>query len=83
MKYTKRQVILAYKNGVLSKLRKQLIVAEIRKEYDADDELAILRQREEKPTEYAEYNSYVEACKKAVDEFVNSSIGEVSTDAAP
>ena len=70
MKYTKRQVILAYKNGVLSKLRKQLIVAEIRKEYDADDELAILRQREEKPTEYAEYNSYVESCKKAVDEYV-------------
>ena len=70
MKYTKRQVILAYKNGVLSKLRKQLIVAEIRKEYDADDELAILRQREEKPTEYAEYNSYVESCKKAVDEYI-------------
>ena len=70
MKYTKRQVILAYKNGVLSKLRKQLIVAEIRKEYDADDELAILRQREEKPTEYAEYNAYVESCKKAVDEYV-------------
>jgi hypothetical protein len=70
MKYTKRQVILAYKNGVLSKLRKQLIVSEIRKEYDADDELAILRQREEKPTEYAAYNSYVEGCKKAVDEYV-------------
>ena len=70
MKYTKRQVILAYKNGVLSKLRKQLIVAEIRKEYDADDELAILRQREEKPTEYAEYNDYVESCKKAVDEYI-------------
>ena len=83
MKYTKRQIILAHKNGVLSKLRKQLIVAEIRKEYDADDELAILRQREEKPQEYAEYNSYVESCKKAVDEFVKAAIKEVSADAVP
>lgn len=74
MKYTKRQVILAYKNGVLPKLRKQLIVSEIRKEYDADDELAILRQREEKPTEYAEYNDYVESCKKAVDEYIELAV---------
>ena len=83
MKYTKRQVILAYKNGVLSKLRKQLIVAEIRKEYDADDELAILRQREEKPREYAAYNAYVENCKKAVDEYINSAIVGVTANAVP
>lgn len=83
MKYTKRQVILAYKNGVLSKLRKQLIIAEIRKQYDADDELAILRQREEKPQEYAAYNDYVENCKKAVDEYVADALKEVGTDAAP
>lgn len=75
MKYTKRQIILASKNGVLSKLRKQLIVAEIRKAYDADDELAILRQREKKPDEYAEYNAYVESCKKAVDEYIHNAIG--------
>ena len=74
MKYTKRQVILAYKNGVLSKLRKQLIVAEIRKEYDADDELAILRQKEEKPEEYMAYFNYVEDCKNRVDEYINSAL---------
>ena len=74
MKYTKQAVWLANKNGVLPRLRKQLIVAEIRKRYDADDEMAVLRQAQTKPAEYAEYNAYVENCKKTVDEYINSVI---------
>lgn len=74
MKYTKRAIWLANKNGVLPRLRKQLIVAEIRKRYDADDEMAVLRQAQTKPAEYAEYNAYVENCKKTVDEYINSVI---------
>lgn len=72
MKYTKRSIWLANKNGVLPRLRKQLIVAEIRKRYDADDEIAVLRQAAAKPDEYAEYNTFVENCKKTVDEYINS-----------
>lgn len=71
MKYTKRAIWLANKNGVLPRLRKQLIVAEIRKKYDTDDELAVLRQADAKPDEYAGYNAYVEECKKVVDEYIN------------
>lgn len=74
MKYTKRAIWLANKNGVLPRLRKQLIVSEIRKRYDADDEIAVLRQAQTKPAEYAEYNAYVENCKKTVDEYINSVI---------
>lgn len=74
MKYTKRAIWLAHKNGVLPRLRKQLIVSEIRKRYDADDEIAVLRQAQTKPAEYAEYNAYVENCKKTVDEYINSVI---------
>lgn len=45
-----------------------LIVSEIRKKYTIDQELAILRQRDTKPEEFAEYNSYVEGCKLKVKE---------------
>ena len=75
MKYTKQDVYLAHINGVLPRLRKQLIVAEIRKRYDADDEMAVLRQAQTKPEEYWEYNAYVEDCKKHVDEFIASVVG--------
>lgn len=52
-------------------LEKQLeyedkIVAEIRKKYTVNQELAILRQRDTKPEEFAEYNEYVEQCKAKV-----------------
>lgn len=42
------------------------IVAEIRKKYTVNQELAILRQRDTKPEEFAEYNEYVERCKQEV-----------------
>lgn len=35
----------------------------IRRRYSVDDELAILRQRDSKPDEFAEYNTYCEQCK--------------------
>lgn len=35
----------------------------IRKKYSINDELAILRQRDEKPSEYQEYFAYCEECK--------------------
>ena len=40
--------------------------AEIRKKYSESAEFAILRQKDEKPTEYAEYYSYCEECKAFV-----------------
>ena len=40
-----------------------LIVSKIRERYTIDQELAILRQRDTKPQEFAEYNGYVEQCK--------------------
>ena len=40
--------------------------AEIRKRYTESQEFAILRQRDEKPEEYAEYYSYCEDCKAFV-----------------
>lgn len=47
------------------------IVRRIRQRYSVNQELAILRQRDEKPEEFAEYNEYVEACKEAVKTLMN------------
>ena len=41
----------------------QRVVDRIREVYSIDDELAILRQRDTKPHEFAEYNAFVERIK--------------------
>lgn len=43
-----------------------LIEKKIRERYSLSAELAILRQRDDKPDEFAEYNAYVEQCKDEV-----------------
>lgn len=42
------------------------IIRRIRKRYSVNQELAILRQRDTKQEEFAEYNAYVEKCKAEV-----------------
>ena len=40
----------------------------IRLRYSVSDEISILRQRDEKPEEFAAYHAYAEECKRAVKE---------------
>lgn len=40
-----------------------IIVSKIREKYTIDQEIALLRQRDTKPEEFAKYNAYVEQCK--------------------
>ena len=49
-------------------LYENLIIRKIRKRYSVNQELAILRQRDTKPAEFAAYNEYVEQCKAEVKE---------------
>ena len=51
---TKEETQAAYENAVN---------AAIREKYTLSQELAILRQRDTKPEEYAAYNEYCEECK--------------------
>ena len=44
------------------------IIRRIRQRYSLNQELAILRQRDTKPKEFAEYNAFVEGCKAEVKE---------------
>lgn len=46
------------------------VVQLIRERYDLDAELALLRQRDTKPDEFAEYNAYCEECKRKAKEEV-------------
>lgn len=54
---------LSQLNGINSKDYKVLVIEKIRKRYSVNDELAVLRQRDEKPGEFEEYSAYVEKCK--------------------
>lgn len=44
-------------------LYENMIIRKIREKYTMNQELAILRQRDSKPDEFAAYNAFVEQCK--------------------
>lgn len=50
-------------NGTLDAMYAQEVNRLIRIKYTVSDELAIMRQRDEKPEEFAVYNAYCEQCK--------------------
>lgn len=56
----------ARKQAIANEEYENKIVSLIRKKYNVNQELAILRQREVKPEEFAEYNEYIEQCKEQV-----------------
>lgn len=49
--------------------RAELVERYIRERYTLSDELAILRQRDSKPQEFEEYNTYAEACKERASQY--------------
>lgn len=66
------EIRLAKLNNAIDDLRKSYIITAIREKYDANDEMAILRQRDTKPDEYATYNAYVEQVKDEIDTQINA-----------
>ena len=54
---------LEYNNSIVTIPYEQRVVNRIREVYSIDDELAILRQRDTKPEEFAEYNAFVDKIK--------------------
>ena len=66
-----RNLRLAMKNREVdaeswAQLYENTIINKIRARYSLNQELAILRQRDTKPAEFAAYNEYVEQCKAEV-----------------
>lgn len=59
----KAKIKLAKLNGTLDELYAEEVSRRIRERYSISEELAILRQRDKKPDEFAAYNAYAEECK--------------------
>ena len=68
---TKKQIKLAILNGKEQLVYEELIIKLIRERYSLNQELAILRQRDTKPNEFSEYNSFVEECKAQAKTIIN------------
>lgn len=54
------------RNRFNAKTYEQKVSCLIREKYSQDAEFAILRQKDNKPEEFAEYNNYCEECKNKV-----------------
>ena len=66
MKHLKLLKKNAQKNPALAdEAYERLVIKRVRERYSLNQELAILRQRDSKPEEFAAYNTYVEQCKAA------------------
>lgn len=54
---------ILYRRKPTEEIYRKEVVRLIRNRYSVDEEIAILRQRDAKPEEFAEYNAYAEQCK--------------------
>ena len=61
--YEDIQVFIPYTDEDKQRLYKQRIVEKIRLKYDVNDEIALTNDKDSKPQEYAEYQSYRALCK--------------------
>ena len=68
MQLTAKEKRVAERNNILDKIYAQRVNRLIRERYSDADEFAILRQANEKPEEWAEYNAFCEECKKKAKE---------------
>lgn len=53
-------------NRIMARTYKQKVACLIGEKYSLEDEIAIIRQRDTKPEEFAEYNKFCEECKTLV-----------------
>lgn len=51
---------------MMARTYKQKVACLISEKYSLEDEIAIIRQRDTKPEEFAEYNKFCEECKTIV-----------------
>jgi hypothetical protein len=65
------KIAVAIKNNRIDKTYEELVITLIRQKYSINEELAILRQRDSKPQEFAEYNQFVENIKAQLKAKIN------------
>ena len=73
----KLERLLFKANNTLEKEYAATVNRKIRKRYSLSDELAILRRREENPSEFSAYSAFAEECKAAAKKEVYGEDGAV------
>ncbi len=71
---TEKQIERLKRNGLLKEAYAALVSKKIKRRFSLSDELALLRQREEKPEEFSAYNAFAEACKAEAKEELGGEI---------
>jgi hypothetical protein len=57
-------IIVEVEDEVIEIPFKDRVISRIREFYSIDDEIAIIRQKDSKPEEFADYNAFVERIKE-------------------
>lgn len=57
-------IVVEVEDEVIEMSFKDRVISRIREFYSVDDEIAIIRQKDSKPEEFAEYNAFVEQIKE-------------------
>ena len=55
-------------SGTLDRFRGDLVGQLLGRKYTLNDQIALLRQKDDKPDEYAKFTAYADSCVDAVDE---------------
>lgn len=66
------QIELATLNGTLHEHYSHLVDEKISQRYSISEQIALLRQRDEKPEEFAAFYEYAEACKAEVKAYLEN-----------
>ena len=65
-------IMLAKKNGTINKIYNRMVDNLICKKYSYSAQISIIRQKDEKPEEFAEFYAYAEQCKAEVKAYIDN-----------
>lgn len=66
------EIELAKKNGTIDRIKSKLVDEKIGKKYAISEQISLLRQRDEKPEEFAAFYEYAEQCKAEVKAYLEN-----------
>ena len=69
---TAGEIELAKRNDTVEELKNRLIDAIITELYSVGEQIALLRQRDQKPEEFARFDRHAELCKEMVKRYIEN-----------
>lgn len=71
-------VALAKRNGTVERIKSRLVEELIGRRYTVGEQISLLRQRDEKPTEYEAFYAFAEECKARVRAYLDDCTASVT-----